>query len=134
MNLEILDLLTRWTDRTLLILEREIERWRINDSGDLKRSLESEVRKKSAEILESQIEFLVRGRFVDMGAGRGQRANGIESRAGNRALASASAGRKPKRWYSRAFWGRLNDLQGALGYSLMESSIQTIKGQLDQVK
>ncbi len=134
MTSELLSLLTNWTDRTLLVLEREIERWRINDTGDLKRSLESEVRKKSAEILESQIEFLVRGRFIDMGAGRGQRANGIESRAGNRALTSTSSGRKPRRWYSRALWGRLNDLQGVLGYTLMESSVQAIKGHLDKVK
>lgn len=133
MSLEILDLLTRWTERTQLILEREIDRWKINDTGALKDSLHSEVRQKTDAILESEIEFLVRGRFRDMGAGRGSRA-GIESRAGNRSLASSGTGRRPARWYSRAFWARLNDLQGAIGYSLMESSIQTIKGNLNQVK
>jgi hypothetical protein len=134
MNTEILDLLTRWTERTQMILEREIDRFGIGDTGALKDSLESQVRAKSEAILESELQFLVRGRFRDMGVGRGSRAGRIETRAGNRARASTSGGRKPARWYSRAFWARLNDLQGAIGYQLMESSIQVIKGQLDLVK
>jgi hypothetical protein len=128
MEQRVLKLLTSWTQRTEYILRLEIEKNKIGDTGSLEKSLKSEVMRLSEEKLEAQFEFLTRGRFVDMGAGRNYRK--LESRQGNEMLLNASK-RKPKKWYSRAFWGRLNDLQGAIGYQLMEEAIDTVKKNLE---
>ncbi|MBD3627588.1 hypothetical protein [Cyclobacterium sp.] len=128
MKSRILQILTRWTERTEMVLERERKRLKVGKSGELDRSFKTRVLTVSQDLFESQIDFLLRGRFVDMGAGRGRK---IESQAGNRALLEEKSGRKPKKWYSRAYYGRLNDLQGVLGYQLMESAIQSIKGPLE---
>lgn len=111
--------------RTEVIFHREITRLKIGETTQLDKSIEQEVQRKSAAMLEGAFEFLLRGRFVDMGAGKG--ATKLETREGNRQLLSKGKTRRPKKWYSRAFWGRLNDLQGVLGYKLMESSIDSVK-------
>lgn len=128
MQSEILQILTRWTDRTEMVLERERKRMKIGKSGDLDRSFQTRVLTVSQDLFESQIDFLLRGRFVDMGVGNGRK---VESQASNRALLQEKSGRRPKKWYSRAYYGRLNDLQGVLGYQLMESAIQSVKGPLE---
>lgn len=124
-NLETLDVLTSWMKRTEVIFHREIARLRIGDTTNLDKSIEQEVRQRGQATLEGAFEFLMRGRFVDMGAGKGARK--LETREGNRMLLQKGKGRRPKKWYSRAFWGRLNDLQGVLGYRMMESSIDAVK-------
>lgn len=129
MNLETLSILTDWFKRTELVLRREKNRLRIGDSQDLDRSIDQQVHQRSNDLLEGTLEFLVRGRFVDMGAGKGSRK--IETREGNARLLRGKQ-RRPKQWYSRAFWGRLNDLQGVLGYKLMEAAIDSIKNPLEQ--
>lgn len=128
MNLETLKTLTDWSRRTALVLDREIVRWKLQDTRDLQRSLKERVDQRSNHLLEMQLEFLVRGRFQDMGAGRGSRK--IETREGNSRLLGGRR-RKPKRWYSRAFWGRINDLQGVLGFRMMESAIDSVKEPLE---
>jgi hypothetical protein len=115
--------------RTQLIFHREITRLNIGETSQLDQSIEQEVNRKGETMLEGAFEFLMRGRFVDMGAGRGSRK--LETREGNRMLLQKGKGRRPKKWYSRAFWGRLNDLQGILGYRMMEASIDSIKGPLE---
>lgn len=130
MNLETLQVLTDWFRRTEYVLDREIVRWKLQDTTELQRSLRQQVKQRSAEMLEGELEFLVRGRFQDMGAGRGSRRSGFETRDGNRELLSPSK-RKPKRWYSRTFWGRINDLQGVLGYRMMESAIDSVKNPIE---
>jgi hypothetical protein len=129
MNLETLKTLTDWSRRTALVLDREIVRWKLQDTRDLQQSLKERVDQKTESLLVAQLQFLVRGRFQDMGAGRGSKRN-FESRDGNRELLGGSK-RKAKRWYSRAFWGRINDLQGVLGYRLMESAINSVKEPLE---
>lgn len=129
MNPETLDILTRWTERTNFLLRRQREVLGISNDGPLSKSQKYRVRQLSNAMLESETEFLVRGRFVDMGAGR--RSSKIETREGN---AKKLKVRRPKKWYSKTFWGRLNDLQGVLGYRLMEDAINSVKNQLDDKK
>lgn len=126
MNLETLKLFTRWLERTEFILRLEKRKLDVDDTYELDKSMETKVHQKANDLLAGELSFLVRGRFVDMGAGR--KAKKIESMDGN---AQVLGVRKPKKWYSRAFWGRLNDLQGAIGYKLMESSINAVKNQLE---
>lgn len=133
MSLQVLDLLTSWTARTEEMLDRALKQMNIGDTGQLAKSLRSKVRQKAMGLLEAEHEFLIRGRFRDMGAGRGTKAGRIESRASNRAMTSSGQGRRGKRWYSRTYWGRLNDLQGAIGYRLMETAVDAVITPLKQV-
>lgn len=128
MNLNTLQVLTDWFKRTELVLRREKTRLKVDDTHELDKSLSHKVHQRANDLLEGELEFLVRGRFQDMGAGRARK---IETREGNRELIAGKP-RKPKKWYSRAFWGRLNDLQGILGYRLMESAIDAIKDPIEQ--
>jgi hypothetical protein len=128
-QLNILKILTKWTERTDTILRLERKKAGIGETGALERSQQTAVMQKSEAVLESQLEFLIRGRFVDMGVGRGR---SLESMRTNKALLSGRK-RKKKMWYSRAYYARINDLQGVLGYQLMESAIRSIKDPLDNV-
>jgi hypothetical protein len=129
MNLETLEVLTQWMKRTEVIFHRELTRLRIGETTQLQKSITQELQQKSDSMLEGAFEFLMRGRFVDMGAGRGSRK--LETREGNRMLLQKGKGRRPKKWYSRAFWGRLNDLQGIMGYRMMEACIDSVKDPIE---
>src|SRR5690606_33018861 len=105
-----------WTERTEMILRLQMRKHKIKRSGALEGSLSSHVKAIADGMIESQVEFLVRGRFVDMGVGRSLK---FESRQTNADLIREKSGgkpRKPKQWYSRAYYGRINALQGILGY------------------
>jgi hypothetical protein len=128
-NLETLKILTRWFDRTEYILRLEKRKLDIGITEELDKSLNTAVHQRANDLLVGELEFLVRGRFVDMGAGRKRKV--LESRDGNGDLLKVKK-RKPKKWYSRAFYGRINDLQGVLGYKLMESAIDSVKDPLEQ--
>jgi hypothetical protein len=127
MNLETLKVFTDWFARTELVLRREKTRLKVDDTTVLDSSLSHQVHQRANSLLQGELEFLVRGRFVDMGAGRKRK---IETREGNLTLLTGRP-RKPKKWYSRAFWGRLNDLQGILGYKLMEEAVDSIKDPIE---
>jgi hypothetical protein len=81
-------------------------------------------------MIEANFSFLKEGRFVDMGAGRGSK---IESQKGNREIITGKARktRKPKKWYSRPFYGRLYALQGVMGANISEQAISAV---LDPLK
>tara|TARA_R110002074_G_scaffold16756_2_gene55773 strand:+ start:22 stop:417 length:396 start_codon:yes stop_codon:yes gene_type:complete len=128
MENEIFQILTRWADRTEMVLNRERDRLKIGKTGDLDKSFKTRVFKQSQTTFEAQMDFLIRGRFVDMGVGRERK---IESQESNRDLLSPKKARKPKKWFSRAYYGRLNDLQGVLGYQLIEASIRSVKDGLE---
>ena len=130
MNLPLLKLLTDWTARTELVLRLQKKRLGVDDTNELDKSLSGRVRQQADAMLESELAFLVRGRMVDMGAGRARK---IESRDTNAQLIQGKSNtRKPKKWYSRAFYGRINDLQGIIGFQLMESAIRAVKDPLEE--
>lgn len=130
MNAEVLQLVTEWFARTELVLKRRLIQERIGDTGELAESLRNEVHRRAGDLIAGEIEFLVRGRMVDMGAG--SKSNKIESRESNR-RATGGGRRRAKKWYSRAFWGRINDLQGVLGYTLMEEALQAASAPLKEL-
>lgn len=132
MNSEVLKIVTEWFARTELVLKRRLIQERIGDTGALADSLRNEVHRRSGDLIAGEIEFLVRGRMVDMGAGRGS-SNKIESRQTNR-RATGGGRRRAKKWYSRAFWGRINDLQGILGYQLMEEALEAASAPLKSLE
>jgi hypothetical protein len=74
--------------------------------------------------------FMEYGRFVDMGAGRGLQTEANKQRALRRKKAK---GRKPKKWYSKTFYGSLNKLIGALSRNYAQFAMQQIRAMEAQV-
>jgi hypothetical protein len=136
-NVEVSQLFDRWLSRT-----EDIMRSRISEMGigsyrgkrgpdELLRSLSTQMRSLGQGYLEGSITFLERGRFVDMGSGRGYSFG--QSIRGSHDLETGRSkrkGRRPKKWYGKVFYGRLNDLQGAVGYTMMEGVMSTLKKEL----
>lgn len=113
---EIEAIVADWNRRTLRLLRYEMGRKKVGDTGELNRNI-SESTRSVGNLVIAETSMLVRGRFVDAGYGKGQ----------GRGHAATLSKRQPKKWYSPTFYGRLNDLQGVLGYNLMEQTLTAIK-------
>lgn len=122
---------SRWVKRTEEILVGQLAAKKIGVTDDLKRSVQSRMITMADGYLRGEFMFMERGRFVDMGAGRGSNTDrslyDMDDAYTNRKK------RKPKKWYSRPFYGRLNDLEGAIGYAIMEQAIDEVKRPLKEV-
>jgi hypothetical protein len=126
-------LTTDWAKRTEAILKDQIKKQGIGVTDALYNSIKSKVFEKADLLIEAQFNFLKEGRFVDMGAGRGK----MESQAGNKALLTggkANGGRKPKKWYSRPFYGRLYALNGIIGAAISEQAVKSVVASLADAK
>lgn len=125
---EVERLFRRWLNKTVQVYSEEIAKMKIGDSGDLVRSVDKHFRRLSEGYIEGTISFDEYGRYVDMGSGRGysfgKRIGAEETGRRNR------SGRKKKPFHGRAFYGRLNSLQGAIGYELMEQASLIAKREL----
>lgn len=113
---EIHDIVADWNRRNVRILRYELAKQRIGDTQELARTLKDETFKKGNDVV-TELSMLVRGRFRDMGVGKG-------TKLGRTATLSR---RQPKKWYSKTFYGRLNDLQGVLGFEMMEQTMNTMR-------
>lgn len=122
-NEDVARLLAGWLERTETKLREQIQKRNIGVTDELVGSIASEMRRMAEGFLEGDLVFDESGRFVDMGVGRG---HALGSRGALESTRGA-IGRKPKPWYSRTYYGRLNDLQGAIGYKLMERAIDAVK-------
>lgn len=120
MDKEVFKLVVGWADRTDWLLEQNLNKKDIGVSDALRRSKSNKVRELTNGIIEAEFTMLARGRFVDMGAGRPRK---VESRDTNRDLLSE---RKPKKWFNRTFYGRLNALQGIVGASMQETALNAV--------
>ncbi len=127
-NPEVDRLFERWIDRTIEIHHEELTKLGVGDTEDLRRSVQKHFRRMGDGYLEGGMTFLKRGRFVDMGSGRGY-SHGRRTGGNSFDMDEPRTGkiRKPKKWYSKVFYGRLNDLQGALGFKLMEEAVDQAK-------
>lgn len=119
------EIFRRWMERTEKVLISEIDAKDVKQTEALKKGLKHIIRKEGQGLIRGEILFLQRGRFVDMGAGRKK---AIEAFEGKR----KSTGRKPKKWYSPAFYGRLNDLLGAIGIQFSEEAMEAISKPLSE--
>ncbi|RNI27674.1 hypothetical protein EFA69_16275 [Rufibacter immobilis] len=132
--IDVFELVEEWADRTDRILKEQMKRLKVGEKGggdkELFFSLRSNVYAKYGDKVQMDLSFIEHGRFRDMGAGSGKKAK-IETMAGNLALATASArkrkGRKPAKWYSKPFYGRLNALLGVVSGEVQEVIIETLK-------
>ena len=121
---EALNLVNRWADLTDQVLLTQLELKGVGITQDLRQSIKEKVFERAGDIIQYDLSFMSRGRFRDMGAGRERKIESIES---NRGILKA---RKPAPWFSRPFYGRLNALQGAIGYQVMEQAINAVVSNL----
>lgn len=108
-----------WAKYTSMKLTAMRKRLDIGKSSDLAQSFGYSV-STSGSMIHVEFHFLARGRFVDMGAGRKAESSGRYASEAN-----APKGRKPKKWYSKPFYGRLNALNEALSTSVAEEVINS---------
>lgn len=129
----------QWADRTDQVLLQMLRRYDVGITEDLYNSVRSRVYALSSALIGYDLSFLLRGRYRDMGAGRGRgkdKSVKLESSTTNREIIR-SRGRtklKPAPWFSKPFYGRLNMLQGVIGMKAMEQSIQVVRNQLTDGK
>jgi hypothetical protein len=137
---EVLALARDWAKRTDKAEKAEYNRLRIGDSGDLYPTINTTLSQPGAGKVVLEHWFLIYGRFVDMGAGPGaagragapsiaQAVATVENKALNRERAtgkSAKKVRRPKKFYSVIFYGRLNALMGVVSGSMQEQAVRII--------
>jgi hypothetical protein len=105
--------LTEWGDYVEERLRQALAALNVGYTQELISSLSHRVMAASAS-QKGQYQQLFKeyGRFVDMGAGRGQM---LQTEANKRrALKRRKGARQPKKWYSKTFYGSLNKLIGNL--------------------
>ena len=117
------ELLKNWTARTAQLFKSNQTKYNIGKTSSLLNSIQGRTQQTQEDQLTASFQFLETGRFVDMGVGKGTKF----AEASLNKRGSYTKGRVPKKWYSRTFYGRLNALQGAIGFSFMEQSISSIK-------
>ena len=117
MNEQTFDYVKSWAERTREILANNLNSLQVIESGELKASL-----RVRTDVIGSNIRvrfsFLAQGKYADMGAGKGQKAN------------TKKTLRKAKKWYSRAFFSRLGQLQMAVGRLQVEEITKKIRDEL----
>lgn len=157
---EVFAFVARWERRTVQILREQIKRLNIGVNEELFPSVLGKTYELAAAEIGMDLSFLTHGRFRDMGVGRGRSGDRetrettiggiiakVESQDTNGKLINrkrgqggrfvkgkqAPKGRKPAKWYSRAFYGRLNALQGAVGAKMVEKAVQAVQQAAGQV-
>jgi hypothetical protein len=149
---EVYALVADWARRNDKILHDQIKKLGIGVHEELYPSVVSKTYELAAAEVGMDLSFLTYGRFRDMGVGRGTRPGArdltiggiiakVESQDRNGRLSRRERGkggrfqkgpeqpkvRKPAKWYSRAFYGRLNALQGAISGKMVEKAIAAVK-------
>lgn len=115
---DIYNFVKAWGEKTADRLKQSAQSLNVRQSGGLIASIRAATLQTGKGVA-FELSFNTSGRFVDMGAGRG--ASITERRASRRGKY-----RKPKKWYSPAFYSRLNSLEGGLGFQIMEAATKNI--------
>lgn len=114
-----------WLDRTVTVLDMQLTRYGIGVTDELRRSLQSEMEIASGAEIRLILTFALQGKFRDMGVGRGIPIEMVkQSRERSR---GSKRKRMPARWYSKAWYGRLNDLNGAVNVAMQEQATKIIR-------
>jgi len=102
-----------WAKITIKRWQKKIQGLKIGESGELTRSfLFDVVASARGDVLKIDFAFKYYGKFVDMGVGKGTKLGDRPVSRGSRVLADKMLGqvRKPKKWYSRTFYGEAQRL------------------------
>ena len=122
---EVLQVVQEWAERTDQILHGQLKSMGIGISDELFNSLRNRVYQQAGTTIGYDLSFLMRGRYRDMGAGRRRKIESIESN-GDIIRGQKKGGHRPKKWYSRAFYGRLSALNGVVSAQIAEQAIASI--------
>lgn len=102
------------------VLRREITRLNVGEKGNgqevLLRSVKVDVSLSGTAIVGETI-FVTHGRFRDMGTGSG-------GRGGNR---------KPAKWYSKPYFGRMSRLQEVVNLKIVEKASRVVMDELKKI-
>jgi hypothetical protein len=149
---EVYALVADWARRNDRILRDQLKKMGVGVSEELYQAISSKTYELAAAEVGVDLSFLTYGRFRDMGVGRGTRPGArdltiggiiakVESQDRNGQLirrqrgaggrfqkaAAQPKGRKPAKWYSRAFYGRLAALSGAISGKTVEQAIRAVQ-------
>ncbi|RYE90579.1 MAG: hypothetical protein EOO37_02625 [Cytophagaceae bacterium] len=149
---EVYALVADWARRNDKILRDQITKLGIGVHEELYPSVVSKTYELAAAEVGMDLSFMTHGRFRDMGVGRGTKPGArdltiggiiaqVESQDRNGRLIRRERGkggrfkkskeqpkgRKPAKWYSRAFYGRLTALSGAISGKMVEKAIAAVK-------
>lgn len=108
-----------------------INRLKIGVTEDLIQSISYETFTRGMTSAEYRLSFLEYGRLVDMGKGRMRKDAVSENRkemirvSGNKTI--VSAGRVPKKWYSKTTYGSINRLINALVNGISPAVADSVK-------
>ncbi|MBC6698090.1 hypothetical protein [Hymenobacter sp. BT190] len=155
---EVLQVVQQWAKRLEGILDQEFDKLGIGQNDDLRPSVRHKVYQMAGDMIGYDLSFLGYGRFVDIGTGKGngraerdlsvggiltklesQDTNGriLKRRRGKggqfKKNKREKKGRKPKKWYSRAFYGQLNRLMGVVSATMVESAVISVKAGLQNL-
>lgn len=134
----ILRCLKEYNERVIAAMRRELQRLKVNDTGEGERSLAFEVFKSSADGAYSTLSFNEYLRMVDMGVGRGYPLGGLKSMSvelqasKKRGIGYVNKRRKVKKIYASIAYGNLSTLTGKLLYGLTDEVIAQLKQELEQ--
>lgn len=121
----VYELSAHWLSRTVEILQQQLKKHKIGVTDELYQTLKGEATRRSAAEIQLALYFLRRGKFVDMGVGKGVPIESVQkSRERSR---GSSRMRKAKKWYSKPWYGRLNDLNGVINFTISETVNGVVK-------
>jgi hypothetical protein len=122
------ELIDKWAQITAERLQKSLVKKKIGVTGSLNYSLLYMLKGAAGGDITSIIhEFNYYGRFVDMGAGKGQKIGDVKDNGVMIGIKGESAGRRPKKWYSRTYWAEMNELQELLMIKYGEQAQDIIK-------
>ena len=115
-----------WAKYTGERLGESILKKNIGKSQELIRSIKSNVFGGEMAPEKIVLSYLMRGKFVDMGVGKGQKLGDIK---GNREVLAAAGlkGRRAKKWYSKTIYAETNKLADILKNNYGKQATNMIK-------
>ncbi|MEH0153745.1 hypothetical protein V6R21_19865 [Limibacter armeniacum] len=131
MKEELSRIVASWLRDNEKLFKAKLKRLKVGKSGELERSIRSDVQQKG-DVIEGAHHFKLHGRFRDMGVGRGSTIAGRRqskiagSRGGSISSRSSGGSRKPAKWYSTVFYGRLNTLKSWVSLNVCENANKAI--------
>lgn len=131
-QLERKKLIEDWARFTVDRLSKSLKKRRIGVTNSLYFSLYHKlIGIAGGDIGSVKHSFNYYGKFVDMGVGRGQKLDGVKSNADLRAI--GSGGRKPKKWYSKTYYGEVAELRNLLANKYGEQAAGLIKEEIEKL-
>ncbi len=95
---EIQNYVAAWAENTTSRLRANIDKLKVKDIGELKLSIGHKI-SLSGNNIRVKHYFMLKGKFSDQGAGRGQKAN------------TKTTKRQAKKWFSHTMYGQVAKLQ-----------------------